>query len=78
MMTNKDITGEWFKHDSMTIPKGTRVTKQSALGDLPDNQWFIDDLSWVTPWPDGSKKSGFLHDATYYGIMVTDAEVEED
>ena len=26
MMTNKDITGEWFKHDSMTIPKGTRVT----------------------------------------------------
>lgn len=77
MKTNKDITGRWFGYEEMTIPKGTQVTRQSACGLLPEGEYFIDSFSWVPKWPDGSKKSGFLHDATHRGIRVFAPDVEE-
>lgn len=77
-VTNKDIKGAWFEHPEMTIPKGTRVTDVAADGcKLTAGWYFIDDLSWVPKWPDGTKMSGFLHDATYRGITVDARDVED-
>lgn len=75
MKTNQDIKGVWFGEE-LTIPKGTRVTQQSACGLLPEGQYFIDDFSWVLPYDNGLPRSGFIHDATYRGILVTGEFVE--
>lgn len=79
MKTNKDITGSWFNHPEMTIPKGTRVTNICADNQpLVDGYYFIADLSWVPTWPGGTRMYGFLHDATYRGIPITEEDVEHD
>ena len=61
-----------YKGYDIVIPAGTRVTSQTACGyDLNYN--FIDDLSWIP------KNQGCLkHDATYYGINIDKALVDED
>jgi len=76
MKTNKDITGSWFGHEEMTIPKGTRVTNLGCGEPLASGHYFIDDLSWVPRHEDGLKRYGFLHDAAYYGIPVTEEDVQ--
>lgn len=76
--TNKDITGAWFGHQEMTIPKGTRVTDVAADGcKLTTGWYFVDDLSWVPTWEDDLKMRGFIHDATYRGITIDSRDVEE-
>ena len=61
-----------------TIPKGTRVTDIAADGcKLTTGWYFIDDLSWIPTYDDGTKMHGLIHDATYYGITVDSRDVEE-
>jgi hypothetical protein len=63
MKTNREIKMHWRGYD-IVIPKGTRVTNQTALG-IDPNYHFIDDLSWI------DKGLPLLkHDATYYGINI--------
>jgi len=66
--TKKEIKMIFRDHYSITIPKGTKVTNQTALGVDP-NYNFIDDLSWI-PLVNGVKQYGLIHDATYYGINI--------
>lgn len=68
-VTTQDVTLEFMHHGEITIPKGTRVTNQTALG-VDENYNFVDDLSWID--------SPILrHDATYYGINVPKEFVTE-
>ena len=64
MKTKEDYTVEFMRHGKVTVPKGTKVTHQTALG-IDENYHFVDDLSWIP-------KDNFLlrHDVTYYGINV--------
>ena len=48
----------------ITIPKGTRVTNQTALG-IDPNYNFIDDLSWIP-----KEQAALRHDAYYHGINI--------
>jgi len=64
MKTTKEIKMN-FKGYDITIPAGTRVTHNTALGPDP-NYHFIDDLSFIN-----KKEMPLLwHDANYYGINV--------
>lgn len=69
MKTKCTIKMIWRDYGPVTIPKGTRVTNMTACG-IDNGVFFIDDLSWVPPYPDGTKRHGFIHDATYYGISI--------
>ncbi len=80
--TKQDISGTWFGHNE-TIPKGTRVTNACASKPhgpqeyLTAGNYFIDDLAWLPVHESGVKKHGFIHDATYYGIRLNEAQVED-
>jgi hypothetical protein len=69
--TNQEIRMN-FKGYDIVIPKGTRITHQTALG-IDENYNFIDDLSFIDKkqWP------LLYHDAFYYGITVDKSQVEE-
>jgi len=60
----------------LTIPKGTKVTHKTASG-IDKNYHFVDDFSWVEPWPSGMKKHGLLHDLKYHGINVPKQYIEK-
>jgi hypothetical protein len=62
-VTNQEIKMNFRGYD-ITIPKGTRITHQTACG-YDEKCNFIDDLSFIP------KEMPLLrHDATYYGINV--------
>lgn len=68
MKTNKDYTVNFMGYGEITIPKGTRVTNMTAMGE-DKNYHFIDDLSWIER--NYKTVAGILrHDATYHGIDV--------
>ena len=76
--TNQQIEMN-FKGYDIVIPKGTRVTSQTAMG-VDNNYNFIADLSWIPTINVGGKEIkqfGLIHDATYYGINVPKEMVEE-
>jgi len=70
METNQDYTIENFrdKYPPITVPKGTRLTHQTAMG-FDKNYHFVTEVGWVY-----STYSEFavllIHDITYYGINV--------
>lgn len=68
MKTNEVIQMNFRGYD-ITIPKGTRVTHETACG-IDESYHFIADLSWIPLNEDGLKQYGLIHDATYYGINV--------
>ncbi len=73
MKTSKDYSIR-FKvgrsdYGIITVPKGTRVTHQTAMGH-DENYHFVDDFSWVEPHDDGTPQYGLLHDLKYRGINV--------
>jgi len=75
LQTNQDVTMTYREYGEITIPKGTRLTHNTAMGkDLNYN--FVDDLSWI-PLVDGIKQFGLIHDATYYGINIPKEFVED-
>jgi hypothetical protein len=73
MKTNKAIKME-FKGYNIEIPKGTRITHQTAMG-IDTNYHFVSNLSWI-PLVNGVKQFGLIHDATYYGININKKDVE--
>lgn len=74
MKTSKPYTFNYRGYGPITVPAGTKVTHQTALGPDP-NYHFVDDLSWIER--DYPTISGILrHDATYYGINVPKEYVE--
>lgn len=79
MKTKRDYTLHFRVANSdyglITVPKGTRLTHQTACG-IDKNYHFVDDLSWVKPHEDGTKQYGLLHDLKYYGINVPKEFVE--
>jgi hypothetical protein len=63
LQTTKEIKMTYKGYD-ITIPKGTRITHQTAIG-FDSNYCFVDDLTWIP------KNQPLLrHDAFYYGINV--------
>jgi len=68
LVTNQEISMT-FRGYSITIPKGTVTTHDTACG-MDKNYNFINDFSWMV-YPDGSKMSGLIHDAKYYGINIS-------
>ena len=67
MRTNKEIKIR-FKDQDITIPKGTKVTNQTAMGYDP-KVFFIDEFEWL-------KNSMLRHDAEYYGISIDKKDVK--
>ena len=72
-----DVTMNFRDYGEITIPKGTRVTNNTACGVDP-NYNFVADLSWIPLHDDGkTKQYGLIHDATYYGINIDKKHIEE-
>jgi hypothetical protein len=69
MVTSKDYTTKFKNYGEITVPKGTKVTHWTANG-YDENYHFVEDLSWVKKYDDGSLQYGLLHDLTYYGLNV--------
>lgn len=46
MVTNKDYTVPFMTYGEITVPKGTRVSHDTAMGE-DKNYHFVSDLSWI-------------------------------
>ena len=73
-VTNQIIEMSFMGMD-LVIPKGTRVTNQTANG-IDDDYNFIDDFSWHKPELTGFARSMELHDMTYRGINIPKDKIE--
>lgn len=63
----------------ITVPKGTRVTHQTAMG-VDENYNFVADLSWIPLVEHNGRKIkqyGLIHDLTFYGLNVPKQYIEE-
>lgn len=68
MKTNTNVTIPFMNYGDITIPKGTELTHQTAMG-IDRNYHFVNDLSFIDrDYPTVS--SILKHDATYYGINI--------
>ena len=68
MKTIKPYTIPFMNYGTITVPAGTRVTNQTAMG-KDENYCFVDEFRWVDEnYPDIS--SILKHDLTYYGLNV--------
>jgi hypothetical protein len=68
MVTNQDVKISFKDYGEIVVPKGTRLTHQTAVG-IDENYHFVDDLSWITTsYP--TIASILKHDAEYYGINI--------
>ena len=80
MKTSQDYTLHFKVANSdygmITVPKGTRVTNQTANG-VDENYHFVSDLSWVKHHESGLPQYGLIHDLTYYGINVPKEFIEK-
>jgi len=76
MKTNKDYTAPFMHYGEITVPKGTKVTNQTAMG-IDKNYHFVSDLSWVKrDYPEIDRI--LIHDLTYHGINVPKEFVDFD
>ena len=67
--TAREYTTQYRDHGSVTVPAGTRTTHNTACG-IDENYNFVDNFTWVKPYPDGTLRHGLIHDLTYYGLNV--------
>lgn len=68
MKTKQDVKIKFREYGEIIIPKGTRVSHQTACG-FDVNYHFVTDLSWIDR--DYPKINGILKfDANYYGIDI--------
>ena len=75
-VTSEDVTINYRDYGEITVPKGTLITNQTALGEDP-NYNFVADFSWIKPHDDGTPQFGLLHDAKYYGMNIPADKVRE-
>lgn len=73
--TNQEIKME-FGGEEITIPKGTKVTHQTALG-FDKNYNFVDEFGWYKPELTGFARKMALHDMVHYGINLDSKFIEE-
>ena len=66
--TTKDYTVK-FKGYTITIPKGSKATNQTACG-IDDNYRFWIDFYTIIEKLTGFKNSLLHHDLTYYGLNI--------
>jgi hypothetical protein len=75
MQTSKDYTANFMDYGVITVPKGTRLTHQTACG-VDKNYHFVNEFGWVkTNYPTIDRI--LLHDLTYYGLNVPIEFVEQ-
>ena len=67
--TKKDFTLDFMNHGIITVPKGTEVTHETAMG-YDVNYNFVLDVSWVKPFYDDTPNLALIHDINTYGINV--------
>lgn len=75
LVTKEDYTVDFMNYGSITVPKGTKLTNNTACG-IDENYNFVDDLSWIESYVDGTKQYGLIHDMKYYGLNVPKEYVE--
>lgn len=75
MKTAKNYTVNFMNYGQITVPKGTLLTHQTALG-KDENYHFVNSFDWVQKnYP--KIKSILMHDLTYHGINVPIEYVEK-
>lgn len=68
MKTNKDYTLNFKDYGEITVPKGTRLTHQTAMG-IDESYHFVNEYGWIkTNYPNIANI--LLHDVSHYGINV--------
>lgn len=68
MVTNSTYTLDFKNYGEITVPKGTPVTHQTAMG-IDKNYHFVHCYKWIDEnYP--SIKNILRHDVHYYGINV--------
>lgn len=68
MKTNQDVTMEFKRYGEITIPKGTRLTHETANG-YDINYHFVNEFAWIDEnYPEIANI--MTHDAIYYGINI--------
>jgi hypothetical protein len=76
MQTSKDYTANFRDYGVITVPKGTRLTHQTACG-IDKNYHFVCDYNWIkVNYP--TIERVLLHDVMYNGIDVPIEFVEDD
>ncbi|MFT6125862.1 MAG: hypothetical protein ACJAVA_000304 [Flavobacteriaceae bacterium] len=53
----------------LTIPKGTKLTHQTAMG-IDKDYHFVNEFNWIKPHDSGTPQYGLIMDAKNYGINV--------
>ena len=73
MITSKDYTIHYkvanTDYGLITVPKGTPLTHQTAMG-VDENYHFVNDFSWIQTHDGGTPQYGLLFDLKHYGINV--------
>jgi len=70
METNQDYTIENFRgiYPPITVPKGTRLTHQTAMG-IDESYHFVNEFGWIDrDYPE--IKQLLKHDVVYSGINI--------
>ena len=74
MKTNQDVKINFRHYGDITVPKGTRLTHQTAMG-IDKKYHFVDEFGWIKKdYPDYG--SILLHDAEHYGINIPEEFVD--
>jgi len=68
MHTSQDVKINFMHYGEIVVPKGTRVTHETATG-IDTNYHFVDTLHWVKlAYPDIAPV--LIHDMRYYGLNI--------
>lgn len=68
MKTSKDYTVDWREYGKITVPAGTPLTHQTAMG-IDKDYHFVNSTDWITKnYPTIDRP--LIHDVNYYGINV--------
>ena len=73
--TKQDVTINFMGYGEIVVPKGTRVTNQTACG-YDEKYNFVDDLRWIKKNYSTIDRI-LLHDAYYHGIDIPKEFIEE-
>lgn len=74
-ITKQDVTINFAHYGKITVPKGTKITNKTALGN-DENYNFVDEFNWIkTNYPNIERC--LTHDAIYYGINIPKEYVTE-
>lgn len=69
MWTKQDVTLTFRSEGEITIPKGTKLTSQTACG-VDTDYHFVDEFDWYKPELKGFAREMALMDMVHYGINI--------